>query len=505
MSFFNLDDGLIQAINIASKEQKWELLRSQGKAIKLMSQTISGDINLAAIQGPPGTGKTSVVEAFARNELPGFISKKEKEIVIYIAPTNHLVFQAFIRIAAELIRAGFDLRTILNLIRVYGSKIRPYKKRNRIEFNNISIDSENLNQIMAKLDENVKLILATEFQRISYKLGQIVPDAIHIVADEASKSPFFRIFLSLAEKIAKNPEEFYPNSLLVLGDPQQAIGVNPDFKFMNVPLLIRHVEGILGTHHMKDKNWVMLDTTFRLPHPSENPISQGYYDNKLSSQYTAKERMTLIKDNVLDNFNKILSKLTNQGLDIKSNEVVAIRNAVEESLSSDTPTIIFRTESFSPGDTFDRERVRIASVTSAIFQIGANLSENRYSVTTTAPYSDIVDSVSLRNLKLLGEKNMLPNAVTVQSLIGGESDVIIAPLGKEWDVGSSYSSSLASMGTIYGREPEIFNVQLSRHRNMLILIGNIDNMNKFKDERIQKTVDTILEMEKDGSIVTGSS
>ncbi|RLI79708.1 hypothetical protein DRP04_08890 [Archaeoglobales archaeon] len=497
MALYYLDDGLKEATEIASREERWDLLDSQRKAAKLMKETISGDVNLAAVQGPPGTGKTSVVEAFAKEQISDFVTSSENELILYIAPTNHLVFEAFRRITAQLIRAGYDIQSILKILRVYGSKIK-LRERGQISIGDTAIDGSELNRLMGPIDNDVRIVFATEFQRISSRLGEFIPEKTHIVADEASKSPYFRVFLPLAERIARNPDDFYPYSLLVLGDPQQAITVPEEFKEMNVPLLMKLVDRILTANDMKDDCWIMLDTTFRLPRPSEDPISYGFYNGKLTAQYSARQRMSLIIDSVLDNFDNILRSLDRAGFNIKSYHLQTVVNAIEEAVSSASPIIVINTHPFRRGDTFDAERVKLTFLTSAIFQMASRFSNYDFSVTTTAPYCDIVDSVSFKFRKIRGLRK--PRAVTVQSIIGGESDVIIAALGKEWESVEVHYYPTDEMATIYKREPELLNVQLSRHRSVLVIVGNIEKLARLRDRRIQKATQKLAEMDGRGAV-----
>lgn len=490
MSFYYLDEGIKDALRIAEREKQWELLEAQRKAVRLMNKTVEGDISLAAVQGPPGTGKTSVVESFARDKLADFIVSENRELVVYVAPTNHLVFEAFRRVSAQLLKSGYDLRSLLKSIRVYGSKIKPFKSESsRIG----DVEATEIKQLVSDIDQDVKIVFATEFQRLSSRLADYVPNKTHIVADEASKSPFFRIFLSLAEKIAREPEEYYPHSLMVLGDPQQAITVPEEYKIIKVPILMKFVQKILRSRNLDDY-WVMLNTTFRLPNPSEDPISYGFYDGQLTARYFAKERMKELRDEILDNFTRITHILKQINLGSHS-EVEKIAYSIEEALSSNSPIVFIDSRPFRRGDTFDPDRVKLATIASAIFQVANKICQFGHSVTVTAPYSDVVNSVSFR-FRRIGIPG--PNVATVQAIIGGESDVIIAPLGKEWAPDTVIDQSLT---TIYHREPEILNVQLSRHRAMMILIGNFEKLMKSRDQKIKKTALKLSELENEGGVV----
>jgi len=488
MSFFYLDDGLRDALKIAEREKRWELLEAQRKAVKLMEKTVDGDISLAAVQGPPGTGKTSVVESFAKDRLVDFLTSENRELIVYLAPTNYLVFEAFRRVSAQLIKAGYDIRSLLRALRVYGSKIKPLKG----EHSTIGdVEPSELRALVGDIDQDVKIVFATEFQRLSSRLLEYKPSKIHIVADEASKSPFFRVLLPLAEKIAREPEEYYPHSLLVLGDPQQAITVPEEYKTIKVPILMKFVEKVLKSKGLDDR-WVMLDTTFRIPNPSENPISYGFYDGKLMARYFANERIGEMRDSILDNVDIIRRTVKTSGLGSEM-EVEKIVAGFEEAVSSYSPVVFINTRPFRGGDTFDYERVRLTSIAAAVFQSALKESGFKYRVTVTAPYCDVVNSVSFK----LRRRNFPElNSATVQAIIGGEADVIIAPLGKEWAPDTVDETTT----TIYHKEPEVLNVQLSRHRSMLVLIGNLDKLKRSGNSKIKKTAIKLEELKDHGAV-----
>jgi len=480
------------------------------RAIDLMEESVFGEVNLAAIQGPPGTGKTSVVEGFAERRLDELVISKG--LLIYIAPTNHLVFEAFRRMASILLRKNYSLRDIIDCVRVYGSKIYPARKGGSVEINSEVLSYEDLRNLTSWLDlDRVKLVFATEFQRIFAKLRERIdePVQMHVVADEASKTPFFRVFLPIAEKVVRDPRS-YPISLTVLGDPQQAITVPEAMKAYRVPLLMKHVEKVLEEHGMRDECFLMLDTTFRLPGPSEVPISHGYYGGALHALYRAGERLGMIEEAFIDNRSVIERNLNRAGIDTQRNEVKALLNGLEEVLSAQSPLFTVRTKPFPSGDTYERERVWYATIVSTALQEASRLSEVSINTIVTAPYSDLVTSFSLR-YKRLGSplSNNPPLAVTVQSLVGGEGDVIVAMMGKEWGARrvSYYSPYYVpyeeDQETLYFREPEVFNVQSSRHRALYILIGDLPRLIRERniDPRLRKTVKKIIEMVEEDRFV----
>ena len=91
-------------------------------------------------------------------------------------------------------------------------------------------------------------------------------------------------------------------------------------------------------------------------------------------------------------------------------------------------------------------------------------------------------------------------------MLGGEADVIVTMLGKEWTVGDLYSLTTLPQRirlmmdyyeTLYPREPEVLNVQLSRHRMFIAVIGNLNRLKWVKqrgDERISNTINHMLQM-----------
>jgi superfamily II DNA or RNA helicase len=101
------------------KRLEVSVLSSQQRAVDLFEKTINGDAGLSAVQGPPGTGKTSVFDLGIRRVWEDLVNAIERTIVMYIAPTNHLVVEAFTRFAALLYSKGFKPHNIIHRVRVY--------------------------------------------------------------------------------------------------------------------------------------------------------------------------------------------------------------------------------------------------------------------------------------------------------------------------------------------------------------------------------------------------
>ena len=510
MAIYYLSDALRWAAERAGIERPSMRLRSHERAIELLERSVLGDLSLSAIQGPPGTGKTSVVEGFAERRLDELMDGEG--LLIYVAPTNHLVFEAFRRMARILMRHGYSARDILDYVRVYGSKIYPARRDERVEVGGDVLSYGDLRELTGWLDpDRVKLVFATEFQRVLAKArGGEGPVQVHIVADEASKTPFFRVFLSVTDRVVREPED-YPVSLTVLGDPQQAITVPEAMKAYRVPLLMKHVERVLEEHGMKDECFQMLDTTFRLPSPSEEPISHGYYGDALHALYRAEDRLKAVEEAFIDHRSAVERSLSRVNIDAQQRDVRAVLDGIEEALSASSPVLIIRARQFTPGDTYEPRRVWCALVLSATLQEASRLSGIGFSTVVTAPYSDLVTSFSLRYRRLGGPlARRPPLAVTVQSLVGGEGDVVVAMMGKEWGARavSYYSPRYAlyaeDQETLYFREPEVFNVQSSRHRCLYALIGDVYRLARESqaDQRLRRAASKLVEMADSGEFVS---
>ena len=508
MVIYYVENALRRAIRKAAEERTWYNTEDQNRAVELLERGVFGDISLAAIQGPPGTGKTSVVEKFASKALTDIIVGEERILLIYVAPTNHLVYETYERIATELVRKGIDMQTVLRSMRIYGSKIRPFSRPRSVwHFGSEIIDEHLLRGCMGLVDpDEVRVVFTTEFQRVAGRIPKGKFDRIHIIADEASKTPYFRVFLPLADRLARHPEE-YPESMLVLGDPQQAITVPEEFKELRVPLLMNHVKGVLRRYGLIDERWRMLTLSFRLPSPSHEPISHGFYEGQLNALYTASERMQIMRDIVQDELNNIIQELRNRGLLLDSAMERELISAVETAFSSEIPILLINTRRFRPGDTFEEERVKVSFILSALLQGIASRCPEPVSVAVTAPYNDLVGTLAYRFRKRgLARSIGMPKAITVQAMLGGEADAIITMLGKEWTIEDLYHSTALPLRarlvidyyeTLYPREPEVLNVQLSRHRVFLAVIGNLNRLRWMKirrDERISRTVYHLLQM-----------
>ena len=509
MTLFHVDRGLKHAYEKSLIKPRWELVGNQPKAIETVKRTLLGEITISAVQGPPGTGKTSILENFAEECLDEIVTSKERNLYVYIAPTNYLTYSAFIRITSILLRKGFTLRDVISTIRIYGSKITTDQSLPSLNFaEKQRLTIEELKQLNGDIPtDSVRLVFTTEFQRITGRFAGSPPKAIRLVVDEASKTPYFRALLPLADKLARESETYYPQSMAILGDPEQAIVVPEEYKERNIPLLMRYVERVLKRRNLFEERWIMLNRTFRLPSPSERPISHGYYNGKLIAYYNSEQRLKLIEEIIIDNSRKARRILQDLGIDVRSSKVQALLDAIDEAYTSRIPILTIETRRFRGGDTYEQERSELAFISSAYLQALSKLSSGyQPSMVITAPYSDLVNNVSYRfNMRGLTPRIGKPQCVTVQSMIGGEADIIVTMLGKEWSVQDAGYTAYrwSEPETIYPREPELLNVQLSRHKMGMIVIGSIENMKYLHDNRrrIRTTFREILNLTEEGKVV----
>jgi len=460
---------------------------SYRQAYGLALRVIRGDeeIPLAAIQGPPGSGKTYVVERMAEEYLAEEFFTGE-DLVIYIAPTNELTWEACARVLSRILRrlAPDDerercrvVRELPYLVRVLGYKIRSVGTALRGKCG----DGVKLSEMVdLKVGEFVRLVFTTEFQRPYIKSTR----DIKLIVDESSKSPYFRAFIPLVRRISSKEFRDYPVSMVVLGDPQQAImseGYGRDILLMNV-----------AKKYLGERNYIMLDLTFRLPEPSEYPISMGFYEGRLRSVVNRHDRLKGLSLNS-DELLRILNRYVNVGSDLQM-----VVEALEEAINNSIPLVVFETPQFEPGDTLDRLRAKLGFYTSLALSVWLERYGIHRSLAVTSIYTDLPQAVGFE----LRRRGLSVDRMTVQALIGGERDFVVTMLGKEYrDVADEYA-------TMYAREPELLNVQLSRHRALMAVIGCVNCLSRFpprpgriKDLRIRATGEALVDMIERGEVV----
>lgn len=497
---FRLADYLGDARDLTIRYESYNT--SYRLARSAMDLSIS-DIPLATIQGPPGSGKTFITELLAEDYIAEELLST-RDLVFYVAPTNELVMQACIRVLARIFRKLAPtveercrwVRDIPELVRVLGYKITSNR---RMVLGGVCGEGINVSKMVdLKIDENVKLVFLTEFQRpyikdSMEKAGREGKRDIKIIVDEASKSPYFRFFIPIVRRIVSSNYSDYPVALVVLGDPEQAITISEygrDILLMNV--VKKKLDEMQIENHFN-----MLDVTFRLPKPSHEPISYGYYDGRLNAVTDGLSRL----GNFDFNSRRVL-ELLNRYEDVSKTDLQKVVYAIEDAISSKTPIIVLDTDKFNEGDTLDPKRAKLGFYASLALSVWlSDLSLNpKDNVAVTSIYSDMPLSVRYA----IGRRG-LPSidTLTVQSMIGGERRFIVTMLGKEYisDITEQYT-------TLYAREPELLNVQLSRHSGLLTMIGCVDYLSKFASERsklgyekIANTANKLMDLISNGEAI----
>lgn len=447
------------------------------------------DIPLTGIQGPPGSGKTYIVERIAEGYLAERLFEGQ-DLVVYVAPTNELAWEACVRVLSRIFRRLAPsknercrlARDLQDLVRVLGYKIRSIGVALR---DTCEGGVQVRRMVDLTIDENVRLVFTTEFQRPFIRSGR----PVKLIVDESSRSPYFRSFIPVVRRIAASGYRDYPVSMVVLGDPQQAImseGYGRDILLMNV--VKRRLKECAC-----DKNYVMLDRTFRLPKPSERPISFGFYEDQLRAVVEGRDRL----GNLVFDSGTVLGMLKRY-IDTSKSPLQKVVGLLDEAINNGIPLVVLETPEFEVGDTLDTLRAELGFYVSLALTVWMQGYDINRSLAVTSIYTDLPQWVGLR----LERRGLSADRLTVQALIGGERDFIVTMLGKE------YRSADDEHSTLYAREPELLNVQLSRHRSLITLIGCVNCLSRFKprplsirDERIAATGKRLNEMVKGGEVL----
>jgi len=443
------------------------------KIVSLDSERIS------LIQGPPGTGKTTV---FHQVISRCFDRIDRNEVFLYVAPTNKLVADMLRRVASIYYTLGKNLKDLKKEVRVYGSRFR----------------YSGFEDLRKPVDDEVRIVLSTEYQRIH---ESEVQKRYHFLIDEASKSPIHRPFITASEKllsVLQQPDrESILASLNVIGDPKQAIALGDEYKAREDLLLLTNlIRGLLSEDLKKEVDsgelditdaalqelrgsfYEFLEVTRRLPHPSESPISIGFYGGNLRAYKNAKEVLKETEEKWDSNEAQRLSSL-----DEELSKAVEI---LESAVTTKVPIIYVHVGGeYSSDYLFNERRAKVGLLLSCA--ISRILGEN---VTVIAPYIDQQLQMKLgiryQYGKIVGDVTGIVNFATVHRMLGAEDSHIIAILGKE-RTGKSYYER-----TVYFMEPEIFNVQLSRHQKIIIIIGDLFKLRR-QTRKIYKIYEKLSE------------
>jgi hypothetical protein len=420
---------------------------------------------ISLVQGPPGTGKTTVYE----QSINDFFDNIGNDMVLlYIAPTNQLVADMLKRIASIYYNKGKQKEDIKKELRVYGSQF----------------DYDLYEKLAHPIDKEVRLILTTSYQRPYFRDIKNVC----ILIDEASKSPLHQPFITMTNSIIAEVGRSELQSISVIGDPKQAISLDSSYKGKGKELLIMNTL-IKGLLHNKDidvndnddltelarqyllDEFKFLSTTYRMPSPTEEPISTAYYGGLLVAKDSVDKRVKELWDNnkasqlcnVNENFKKTIDILEDTLTTSRGMIYVKVKDSYYD--NSD--------EGFNYAEKRGIVGVYLAASLSTI-------TDKRTAVITA--YTD-----QWQQMKLYFQRHIYPliNTInpkiqeqisfsTIDKQIGSEEDIVVCILGKEY--------STPDNPTRYYQEPELLNVQLTRHKRVLCIIGDLSRLRRKANE-----------------------
>jgi hypothetical protein len=490
---------------------KPDLKDSLRKAVEISKKAIlhEEDLPIAGIRGPPGTGKTKVMEGLIYNEEVMDELLNDEYKFIYIAPTNELTTSGFARALRPIIKMLSEpIDKILSEIRIYGSaRPSPYFGNDLNELKKVArVSKDVLEKMVSGGIDDATFIFTTSYQSVSSKMRGSDYKFVLFV-DEASKMPFHLPFNPTSDAQLRALAQGNPGvlqGLVIVGDERQAVAVGPEYQGYGKSLLaLPKIEEILDTLNRKQKLFMTLDTTFRLPEPTQQPIGDGfYYDTgiQLRAIEDAQKRLgNRLRDiDWIEGLNRCRNLVSDKG-----NLWSKVIDSVESALSSFIPVIMVNTENFiKPGENSEPMRVKLAAYYALSLKCSLG---NNVGISVIAPYIDLVEDTKYY-LRKIGGANVNIRFLTVQSMLGGEDDIVISLLGKEW---TKNNANYDEGETIYFIEPENLNVQLSRHRLMLIVIGNLQKLRNSaakaaqrgrlhnqptEASRIRRTIDSLLRL-----------
>ncbi|AET32833.1 hypothetical protein P186_1406 [Pyrobaculum ferrireducens] len=389
---------------------------------RYIDDLLAGNPSIVGVPGVPGAGKTTFYAYTMANYLRDIIcgGGRLKTLYVYLAPTNDLLID-FLEKFLGFLRGAFQVdcspEELARRIRVYGSKI----------------EADKYPQVFKAVDDDVLLVISTEWQRVSARV--LSPRNQVYLIDEASRLTMSHFFIPIADGIAKGRQDEDILGFAVIGDVNQAVGLSEGERQL---LLLEHVKRLSkgsGRVHLVD-----LNISWRLPRGTEEPIKEGYYDGNLE----AKGNPFLLKA-PHEELKRILSDEHCRRYEKVINEFIV--------LASRYPHVHIELDThFVQGERYDERRARLAW---CLARVISALSKKRVSV--VVPYNQMAFAV-----RMLGRLENVHTA-TVASYLGREDDIIISVFGKE---------QVGGCNTYYLQDPYIPNVQHSRQKNALYSIGS---------------------------------
>ena len=523
LSMDTLADAVINALKHLHSIAPLSLDDSSTRAVNAVERVLKGSEQLAAVRGPPGTGKTTIYTKVFTDHYDALSGGK---VAAYIAPTNVLVVETFSRQVANILRYKYggsiterELVEVLKSMRAYGSKVIAVSGRARARLEDVFRDGlvecqkgsirirdcvdEVVNALRGVVSRpptvELKYIFATEWQDIVSR-SRLIQVATHLPSrfdiglfvDEASRSPAYRPFMTIARLLAgyvgyrsggsipqslqKLLSKVDVYGLSVIGDDMQAISVDELYKIRRNLLVLLTVHEVLGCRGWRGRQCSMLDKTKRLPKPTDDPISRGFYDGILDSVVEAWRRLAGLKAIVLE-----LRSISKEF----SGKKALVLNKVGDAIEQEVPLVVIETKTFEAGTLIERQRVAYAALIAAALAKAASAYAEPLEIAVTAPYSDMVDAARATFYRYMlwrvGLK-YIPSRIrvrfaTVHSMLGDEADIVITMLGKEWCGSFGYTTDDERV-TMYCSEPEAFNVQMSRHRRLLVVVGDVRSLGR---------------------------
>ena len=446
-----------------------------------------GDINVTI--GPPGSGKTTTI-ALTLSKM--YEELDEKEVIVYTTTHNSLVLEATVKTMAHLMKNKVGEDEIKESVVLFGSQF-PYRRPS----------------------ENAKLMFTTFYQPAPLKEVLKEKDRVHLIVDEASTARLFQVFLPISQALnskfveTKEINTSFLSSLSIIGDPMQAILISEHKRVK--PLILKIIKGAIqdpsDRRRVEEEPDLILDIaeeylpksglsyyflrkTFRLPKPSQLLISLPFYRSKLDAHRSIKEVKIERDDVSLEGFVKN-TRLLKKVID-------AVDNAVDSKIPvvylKDKNPMPYSDDSFRK---FDEKRATIG------VELAAYLSKAFYSkrIMVVNPYREMVSQMDYQLKSKFKVDQTRVELRTVHSALGTDADIVIAVLGKE------YMNVWGGGKTIYYNIPQALNVQLSRHKGLVFIIGNIEDVaktaNKLKEySYVGRIEDAVDELVKNDSLIS---
>jgi hypothetical protein len=428
-SFYDI--GALLNRNYSGRSQQYyEILfgASPYKQLKeRVEEILAGNQAVVVAPGVPGAGKTTFYAYILAKHLKDEICRESisfNYLYIYIAPTNDLV-RDFIEKFLGFLKGTFGVECrpeiLSRRIRVYGSKV----------------SAPSYPQLLKAIDDEVLLVASTDWQRVAARI-LTRKEQIYLI-DEASRTTFTRFFISIADAIAKGNAKGDIRGFSVIGDENQAVGLEEEERSFLLLSSIREI-----AEKGSDRIYIVpLNVSWRLPEDTARPIKFGFYNGDLIGKGTP------FKVNPED---EIIRTLMREKLCQKYSKY--IWDILQ--IASRYPLVhVELGEHFRIGEKFDEKRAKLGWCLAYVL---SGLVGNRQ-VSVVVPYTQMAFAIRI----LRPPQNV--RVATIASYLGREDDIIISIFGKE---------QASQCNTYYLKDPYTFNVQLSRQRNALFTIGSAD-------------------------------